>query len=417
MTQTTLSNDWLRPAAAVAAIGWGANQFAPLIVLYQQRGVSVAATEVMFGLYAVGLVPALMAGGRWSDRAGRRVVVMTALVVSLVASAVLMAGSTRHGLLFPGRLLAGISSGLAFGTGAAWIKELSSNAHHQAGARRATIAMTIGFGGGPLVAGLIAQQVSRPELWPYVPQIALSLLALFAVNRAGGEPPAGVAPTARTDHGVDRDESLAKHMLAVSAPFAPWVFGTAAIALAYLPALVANRAGSQPLTFAAVATAIPALAGVLVQPLAARLRPDTRTGILTPAMLIAVGALLVAVWAACASSVWAVLIAAAVLGAAYGVTQFAGLADIQRVAEPARLGVATSAYQALSYVGFAVPYLLTLGHAHLGWSAVTGLWVVTAAALASLLWLSVGRRWDRRRRASGEPNTDVDGRALASAPI
>ncbi|OBA70047.1 hypothetical protein A5641_13890 [Mycobacterium sp. 1554424.7] len=411
MTQRTLGKAWLRPAIAVAAIGWGANQFAPLIVLYQQHGVSVAATEVMFALYAVGLVPALMVGGRWSDRAGRRVVLLAALAVSLLASAVLMAGSAWHGLLFPGRLLAGISSGLAFGTGAAWIRELSSTkAHHQAGARRATIAMTIGFGGGPLVAGLVAQHVSRPELWPYLPQIALSVLALFAVNRARGEAP--VAPTTNTERRVERDKSLSKHLLVVSAPFAPWVFGTAAIALAYLPALVADRAGSQPLTFAAVATAIPALAGVLVQPLATRMRPSARTGLLTQAMLIAVGALLVAVWAASAATVWAVLIAAAVLGAAYGVTQFAGLADIQRVAEPARLGVATSAYQALSYLGFAVPYLLTLGHARLGWSPVTGLCVVAMAALASLLWLGVGGRRGRRGRASSVP--DSDGRALAA---
>lgn len=406
MTQTS----WLRPAIAVAAIGWGANQFAPMIVLYQQHGVSVAATEVMFGLYAVGLVPALMAGGRWSDRAGRRVVVLAALGVSLAASAFLMAGSAWHGLLFPGRLLAGISSGLAFGTGAAWIRELSSaEARHQAGARRATIAMTIGFGGGPLVAGLVAQHVSRPELWPYLPQIALSVLALLAVNGARGEAPA--APTARTERRVNCDESLWKHLLVVSAPFAPWVFGTAAIALAYLPALVADRAGSQPLTFAAVATAIPALAGVIVQPLATRLRPSARTGLLTPAMLVAVGALLVAVWAASAATVWTVLIAAAVLGAAYGVTQFAGLADIQRVAAPARLGVATSAYQALSYLGFAVPYLLTLGHSRLGWSPETGLCVVSAAAVASLLWLSVG---GRRGRALGGPDANADGRALAA---
>jgi predicted MFS family arabinose efflux permease len=406
MTQRTLSKEWLRPAVAVAAIGWGANQFAPLIVLYQQRGVSVAATEVMFGLYAVGLVPALMVGGRWSDRTGRRVVVLAALVVSLVASAVLMAGSAWHGLLFPGRLLAGISSGLAFGTGAAWIRELSSMAaHHQAGARRATIAMTSGFGGGPLVAGLVAQHVSRPELCPYLPQIALSALALIAVNRASSDAP--VAPTASPERRAEPDESLWRHLLLVSAPFAPWVFGTAAIALAYLPALVADRAGSQPLTFAAVATAIPALAGVIVQPLAARLRPNARTGLLAPALLVAVGALIVAVWAAFAATVWAVLIAAAVLGAAYGVTQFAGLADIQRVAEPARLGVATSAYQALSYLGFAVPYLLTLGHARLGWSPVTGLCVVLTAALASLLWLRIG---GLRGRA------EVDGRALASAP-
>jgi hypothetical protein len=130
-------------------------------------------------------------------------------------------------------------------------------------------------------------------------------------------------------------------------------------------------------------------------------------------MLIAVGALTVAVCAAFAATLWGVLIAAAVLGAAYGVTQFAGLADIQRVAAPARLGVATSAYQALSYLGFALPYLLTLGHARLGWSPVTGLCVVLIAALASLLWLSVG---GRRGRALRGPDADVDGRALASAP-
>jgi MFS family permease len=225
----------------------------------------------------------------------------------------------------------------------------------------------------------------------------LSILALFAVNRARDDATGAVAPAASTGRRVDHDASLSKHLLVVSAPFAPWVFGTAAIALAYLPALVADRAGSHPLTFAAVATAIPALAGVIVQPLATRLRPSAGTGLLTPTMLIAVGALIVAVWAASAATVWAVLIAAAVLGAAYGVTQFAGLADIQRVAEPARLGVATSAYQALSYLGFAVPYLLTLGHAHLGWSPVTGLSVVSAVAVVSLLWLTVSGRRGRAR--------------------
>ena len=122
----------------------------------------------------------------------------------------------------------------------------------------------------------------------------------------------------------------------------------ATIALAYLPALVADRAGSQPLTFAAVATAIPAVAGVIVQPLVTRLRPKARTSLLTPAMTVAVVALIVAVWAATAATVWAVLVAAAVLDAEYGITQFAGLANIQRVADPTRLGFATSAYQALS---------------------------------------------------------------------
>jgi MFS family permease len=382
---------WLRPAVALVAIGWGANQFAPLIVLYQQHGLSAAATAAMFGLYAVGLIPALLVGGGWSDRVGRHVVLVAALVLSLVATVVLMAGSAWHWLLFPGRLIAGISSGLAFGTGAAWIKELSRlEAHPHTGPRRATIAMTIGFGGGPLVAGLIAQNASRPELWPYVPQIVLALLALLAVTRSGNDSLVALTDAPEFQGPSGHERSLWRHLLLVSTPFGPWVFGTAAIALAYLPGLVATRAGSQPLTFAAVATAIPAIAGVIVQPVIARLGRRTGIGLLVQAMAVAVLALIGAAWAASAGTVWAVLAAAAALGAAYGMTQFAGLADIQHIAEPSRLGVATSAYQAVSYLGFTLPYLLTLGHIYFGWSPVAGLCVVLMLAVGSLAWLALG---------------------------
>jgi MFS family permease len=54
------------------------------------------------------------------------------------------------GWLFAGRLVAGAASGAAFSSGAAWIKELSGTG---SGARRVTVAMTAGFGLGPLLAG------------------------------------------------------------------------------------------------------------------------------------------------------------------------------------------------------------------------------------------------------------------------
>ena len=94
---------WLRPALGVAVIGWGATAFMPLIALYQQVGISAVATEAMFGLYAIGLVPGLLAGGWWSDRAGRRTVLLTGVVMSVLASVVLMAGAQWPALLFVGR--------------------------------------------------------------------------------------------------------------------------------------------------------------------------------------------------------------------------------------------------------------------------------------------------------------------------
>lgn len=379
---------WVRPAIAMAAIGWGANQFAPLIVLYRQNGVSAAATEVMFGLYAVGLMPALLLGGRWSDRNGRKVVVVTALVLSLLASIVLMAGAPWHGLLFAGRCIAGISSGLAFGTGAAWIRELSAgHVHPHAGASRATLAMTIGFGCGPLAAGLVAQWARGPQIWAYAPHLALCVAALILLRRLDdsmAERPISIAGP----HRLARPDKPITHLFVVIAPFAPWVFGAAAIALAYLPAVVVDQVGSKRLVFAAVATAIPALAGVLVQPVATK-ATTLVGGPLASAMFLTVAALMVGVWATAALSVCAVLVAALVLGAAYGITQFAGLAHVQQVARSTQLGAATSSYQALSYLGFAFPYLLALSQNHLGWSAAQGLSVVVVLAAATTIWLAL----------------------------
>jgi MFS family permease len=371
-----------------------------LIVLYQRQGVSASATEIMFGLYAVGLVPALLIGGRWSDRVGRKAVVTTALWLSLLATVMLLIGAISQGWLFPARFAAGISSGLAFGTGAAWIRELSAtHAHPHAGPRRATTAMTFGFAGGPLIAGVVAQWAPLPQVCSYVPHLILCAVALRALSRfddSRADIVKHVAP--HCDVATGNDKSLTRHLLLITTPFAPWVFGTAAVALAYLPATVADRAGSQRLLFAAIATALPAVAGVLVQPLMSRTATRPAKRLLVPAMAIVVVALVVATWAAATSTVWAVLFAAVVLGAAYGLTQFVGLADIQHSCRPEQLGAATSAYQAISYLGFAVPYLLTISHTVLGWSPAQGLSVLSVLAVLATMWLTLTTRTGLARR-------------------
>src|SRR2546423_1020887 len=63
---------WSRAAFALTTVGWGANQFAPMVVLYRERlGISASAAEAVFGLYAAGLVPGLLIAGPLSDRVGR----------------------------------------------------------------------------------------------------------------------------------------------------------------------------------------------------------------------------------------------------------------------------------------------------------------------------------------------------------
>jgi hypothetical protein len=387
------SRAWLGAGLALAAVGWGANQFAPLIVMYQDRlGLTAAVADAMFGLYALGLVPALLAGGRLSDRIGRRAVVMPALLVSFLATGLLMAGGHQVLLLCAGRLLAGAASGLAFGTGAAWIKELSADAGDPAaGPRRATIAMTAGFAAGPLAAGVCAQWLPSPEVTAYLPHLAVLIAAAWPAWRTPdpGRIEAGsVDATARIADAGSRP-ALARHFLLVMLPFAPWVFGTAAIALAYLPALAAPRAGHRELLFSALATGLTALAGIAAQPLAriTRRLPPGRT--LPVSMTLVLAGLGCAAWAAQTLSLPLILLASAVLGVAYGITQFAGLAEVQRIADPRSLGIATAAYQVLSYIGFSFPFLLSLAGSHGHLSPPTLLLLLLGAAAAAAGWLAI----------------------------
>lgn len=152
-----MKTPWLRAALALFAVGWGANQFAAMLPVYKAHDhASSAAVTLLFGAYAIGIIPALLIVSPISDRIGRRRVLRPVLLLSIVATCVLIAGGSHLWLLLLGRLLAGIASGAAFAPGTAWVKELSTGAAGT-GARRATIALSSGFASGPLVAGVLAQ--------------------------------------------------------------------------------------------------------------------------------------------------------------------------------------------------------------------------------------------------------------------
>ena len=351
----TVDRSWLRAGVAVAAVGWGANQFAPLLLLYQARlGLSAATVQATFGLYALGLMPALLIGGLLADRHGRRAVLLPALVASVLAGVLLIAGGNTPALLFAGRLVAGMASGAAFSSGAAWVKELAPAG---TGARRLTIAMTAGFAAGPLVAGLLAQWAPLPTVLPYLPQLALALIAIPLIMRTRETAPG---------HRATRLPRPDRRFVRTIVPLAPWVFVSASVALAYLPALV-----SASLAFAAVIATLTALAGIAIQPLARRLDP---LPLRRTALAIVVAGLVIA------SQPALIIVAAVVLGAGYGACQVAGLLEVQRIADPAELAGLTAIYQAVSYLGFAAPFLLTL------LSPSIGLLIAAAIAALTLLW-------------------------------
>ena len=157
---------WVTAALAVFAVGWGANQFAPLLNLYRaEQGLSQSGVTAIFSVYIVGLLPTLLVAGRWSDRNGRRVLMRPVLVLSLLATVAMLLGPQHELWLYIGRFLAGLASGAAFGAGSAWVRELSAGAPPGTGARRAAIALTGGFGLSGLAAGVVGAFAPAPEGW------------------------------------------------------------------------------------------------------------------------------------------------------------------------------------------------------------------------------------------------------------
>ncbi len=362
---------WARAALALTAIGWGANQFAPMVLLYRERmGVSASAAEAIFGLYAAGLVPGLLIAGPLSDRVGRRPVVTFAVLLSMLSGVVLMLGS--HGLawLSTGRVLMGVASGAAFSAGSAWVKELSAaNALAGAGARRASIAMTVGFGIGPLIAGALAQWGPAAYETPYIPQLILAATALVLL--------------ARTPETVQRWQSGIlgggllrlrgfgdRRFVGVLLPMAPWVFAAATIAMVYLPGLTAGHVKGISLIYAGTAAMVTAMSGVAIQPYARRIaaspagRDLSRPRLLTLGLcLVTVGTLadagVAALTALGAGQAVLALVASVIMGFGYGVLLVFGLAEVQRLAPPEDLAGMTAVFQAFTYLGFAAPYVLS----------------------------------------------------------
>ncbi|WP_255621750.1 MFS transporter [Pseudonocardia sp. DSM 110487] len=377
---------WWGAGAAVAAVGWGAQQFAPLLLMYRaELGVGAATVQAVFATYVVGLIPGLLFGGPVSDRYGRRPVVLAALAASVAASALLLAGGHGIGWLFAGRLVAGFASGAGFSAGAAWIRELSAGAvdDGERGPRRATVAMTAGFGLGPLVAGVLAQWAPARTVLPYLPHLLLAVAALPLVR---------LTPETRTagDGRVHIPDMSSRRFRTVVAPLAPWVFGVVAVGIAYLPGLVERRLGGYVLLFCTLVTLLGAAAGIAVVPVARRVARSGSRRLLATALGTVVAGLVVAAVAAATTDPLLVVAAVLVLGAAYGCCQVCGLAEVQRIARPGQLAGLTAAYQAISYLGLAVAVPLAAVD-HIVAPSVLLLGLASLAALTLVLTVRAAR--------------------------
>ena len=394
-TRGTHPRAWLAACGVLFAVAWGGNEFTPLLVLYRLEGLSAQAVNVLLAAYVLGIVPALLVGGPLSDRLGRRPLMLPAPLLGVLGSALIAWGGHLHALLFAGRVLSGLALGLVMAVGTSWVKELSQPpvaavSGAGSGARRAALALTAGFGLGAVVAAALAQYGPLPTVLPYVVNIAVTVsLAVPALSA-----PETIAR--QTVPGRLRDDlriPAARHrrFLLVVLPMAPWVFAVAACAYAILPALVAPQVPGDEIGFSGLLCLVALTCGFVVQQVARSLDTPRSARAVAVGLAVTVVGMSLAAWAAATLDLRVTVLAAAVLGCAYGLLMLSGLQEAQRIAGPDDLAGIIAVFYSISYLGFFVPTVFGALSGSLSYPVMLGGGAVLAAACLLVVVLGWSR--------------------------
>ena len=378
---------WAPIALLLFAAGWGANQFVALLPLYRAAlGLSGEQAAAVFGLYALGLVPGLLAAGPVSDRIGRRAVAIPAAVVALAGSVILaVSGDSFEGLLV-GRFVVGVGSGATFSAASAWMVDLGP----LASAKRTPAVLAAGFGTGPLVAGVLATTVRWPLVAPYVVQVVLLVVAIALALRAGAP------PRASRLSGADEPSGLEPWMFVRRvALVAPWIFAFPALGFISLPALLERGSAPDP-AFVGVISGVTLFVGALVARVVAG-RPGSGAA---AGLVVGSAGILLGAAAALAGHELGLLAAGVLLGAGHGWTMSTTFRLVALRSRARYRGAIVGLTYAIAYLGFGAPSLFILLAHTLGAARTLQAFAVAAVVAAVLAVDRAHRRGDDGAPAS-----------------
>jgi len=335
----------------VAVLFMGSTLLTPLYDLYRSTyGFPTAELVLLYAVYVIGNLAALMFFGRLSDQVGRKPVVFAGLGLAAVSTTLFLM-ARDPGLLFAGRVVSGLAVGLGAGAATAWLTEFTPLARRSRAASAMTAFNFLGLALGPLVAGELVQYAPSPFRLPFI--VYLGCLAVV-----------GLLVAATPESLAQRSAISLKPRLGVPAGsrlafIAPAATGFAAMALVgFFAALgpttirqdlhLANRAASS-----ALVAELFVVATVVI--LATRDLP-ARAAMLGGLLATPVGlALLVA--AQRTGSLPVFIAGAAACGLAGALGYRGGLAVTNSLAPPDRRAELVSAYFVCCFMGNALPVI------------------------------------------------------------
>jgi MFS family permease len=167
----------------------------PLYRVYQSEwGFSPIAITVVFGVYAIAVLGALLTVGSLSDHIGRRPVLLAAIALQVV-SLVVFATAGSVGALLVARIVQGLSTGAAIGALGAGLLDIDR--------AKGTVANGVGAisgtASGALASALVVQFLPAPTHLVYILLIAVFLLQAVgvALMRETATPKAGALQSLR----------------------------------------------------------------------------------------------------------------------------------------------------------------------------------------------------------------------------
>jgi MFS family permease len=329
----------------------------PLYGLYRARDhFSLFMVTVIYAVYAVGVIGALLLVGHLSDWYGRRRLLLPALAIAIVSAIVFLASKSLTGLLVA-RLINGISIGIVPSTATAFLAELRARGRPQAAARKAQLTAAAvnvgGLGVGALAAGLLAQWIAHPLTVPYLVFLAALLLAAIGVLLA---PETREQPTPRPHYRTQRlsvpHEERSRFFAAALSAFLAFAAIGLFTGLAGLFLSVTLHQPSHGLAGAVVCVMF--AAGVAAQIVTATWPVSRELEAGMGAMIIGLALAVIAVWLR-PPSLGLFIAGGALIGAGGGAIFKGAIGTVMSIAPPDRIAESLTGIFLSSYVGLSLP--------------------------------------------------------------